>query len=474
MKINFRKHQIEGIDFLNGKLCGGLFYEMGLGKTLIMLEKHKRENIFPVLVVCPPSVVPVWEEEVMKFSYNFSTIKLIGTKHQRLERLELDRDMYIINYEGLRTIENVLYKKKFNTIILDESHRIKNLGSKQTQICLQLSHNIKNRFILTGTPVTKSPEDVWTQIQFLKPNHLGNFYAFKNIYVEYRKQRIRKRVKVGNEWTLKVIEIKVPVRFKNLSRKYMKKDSTIKPLDELIGELCLRKTKEECLDLPEKIYKQVPCGLSKEQEKKYFELKHFLKTEIKGNTLNAASATSIIQKLQQICQGFIYDKDRNPTYFKDIAKVKILKDILEDLENEKVVILTKYIADIQIILDNIKDKKILIYDGSPEQRKNMIKEFQETKEPVILLSNIEKIKEGVTLHASNNVIFYGNTYNYASRKQVEDRIHRLGQTKNCIYWDLYTQNSIEERVNTILKVKGKIADLITGDAMRLAMLEAMS
>lgn len=437
------------MEFLKDKRGAGLFYEMGLGKTVIMLEHIKRmKKPFPVLIVCPNSVVSVWAREVNKFQYPFSVTTLIGTVKERLEKLKKTSDIFIINYEGLRLIQLDLLQKNFKTIILDESHRAKERSSQQTSVCLRLSETAENKYILSGTPIAKSPEDLWAQIQFISAGYLGNFYAFRARYVDYKKIKIR--VPGG------IREIQKPVRFKNLQE-----------LEEKLRPIILRRTKKECLDLPEKIYRPVYVDLTKEQKNHYYTMKHSLITQINNNQLCASSASVLVQKLQQICQGFLYDEAGQSTNFPS-GKLNCFLDLLKDLTGEKVIVFTYYKNDIERLLSEIKDRKVFVFDGSSGKRAEIEAAFEACEEDAIFLSNVDRAKEGITLTSASNVVYYGNSWSHVTRKQSEDRAHRIGQTRTVVYHDLVVPNTVDELMHDSLKVKEVIADKITGDSIRIA------
>lgn len=450
-ELSLMKHQTEALDFIYGKDGAAIYFEMGLGKTLIILEQLRRigAEAFPALIICPLSAVSVWTRESEKFGYPFKFAELTGTYDRRERSLFEPADVYTVNYEGLRVINNLLPKRGFKTMILDEVHRCKDPGSQQTRIALELSRTVQRRYILTGTPVAKSPEDIWTQFQIIAPGVLGNYYAFRARYVEYKSQMIRVKGSLR--------EIRKPVRFKNS-----------KELAERIKPFSLRRTKAECLDLPPKIYKVIPCPMSPEQTKHYHALRVSLKTMLEEKQLCVPSITSQIQKMQQVCQGFIYGENKKAITFPS-GKLDMLKDILKDIVKDKTIIFTWYQADEIRLSDELsKEYRVLSYNGNPTERAALEKEFQESTEPCIFLAQIERAKESITLTAASHVIYYGNTYNYVSRVQSEDRAHRKGQTKSVIYYDLVCPHTVEENILHALKTKGTLANAVTQDSVRLA------
>lgn len=461
MDIEFLKHQSEALDFLAGKPAAMIGDEMGLGKTLVVLAHLKwlRDEMeflgdappFPTLVVCPLSAVSVWEREVIKFGYQFKVMNLTGPRMSRIKNLATPADIYIINFEGLRLIPNYLMQKGFRTLICDESHRLKERGAQQSKVARELSRSVPRRYLLSGTPVTKSPEDIWGQFNIIDPKILGDFFVFRARYIELKSMNIR----VGG--SLRTIH--KAIRFKNLPE-----------LKERIKPWFIRRTKEECLDLPEKIYKTIPCPMTPVQFKHYHSLKKSLATMLEDKQLKMNNAAALVQKLRQVCQGFLYDADQTATYF-DGSKLPILKDLLVDLSTEKVIVFTWFKADLFLLHTQLsKERRVILYEGTSQERAEKEKDFQEAQDFPIFLANIEVAKESITLTAASHVIYYSNTWNYASRKQSEDRAHRFGQKRSVIYYDLVCPSTIDESVAHVLQHKGKMADKILGDTMRLAMM----
>ncbi len=454
---NLMQHQSEAIEFLQGKQGAALFYEMGLGKTRIMLHalSEKTASNYPILVVCPLSAVSVWQKDSEKFNYGFKFAELVGSRQKRIDLLnETWPDIFVINYDGLRMIPNQLKAKGFKTIVFDESHRIKERASQQTRIALELCEKIPNRYIMSGTPVAKSPEDIWTQFQAIAPGLLGNYYAFRNRYIDYKSQKI---------WVHGALrEIRKPIRFKNL-----------KELEARTSPISLRRTKAECLDLPEKIYHVRNYNFSDEQRKHYLTLKTSLATIVDDKQFNVHTASALMQKLSQICQGFIYkDTNTGDASFFPSGKVSALKEILEDIPNENVIIFTWFKADIERLRKEIGETHdVLVYEGSSEERNGIATSFQMVGDKSkVFLANIEKAKEALTLTSASTVIYFGNSWSHASRVQSEDRAHRIGQTKNVNYFDILCKGAVDDYVYQVLKRKGKLADSVTGDSLRMAKL----
>lgn len=444
------KHQEEALDFLSRRDQAGIFYEMGMGKCLIMLEHFKRIKPQRILIICPNSITGVWLDEAFKWDSPFSAVILQGTKKKRLELLAEDADICIINYEGLRVMKDQLLAMNFDCVVCDESLRIKNHRSQQSKIAYELGKQATYRYILTGTPVSVSPMDIWMQINFLSFKTLGRLQCFKNNYC------VMKRFKFGSREVLK------PVGFKNMGQ-----------LQRELKTICLRKTKKECLDLPEKIYQTIPCHMTWEQKRKYESLKKKLKivVEEEGNAkeIRVKNAMSLFTKLHQVSQGFIFDAGHEPHYFKS-AKESALEDLLENLTNKKVIVWAWYRPDVARIIKVVEKmgRRALVLDGNSEERMGIINDFQNCEDAPVFVGQIAKAGEGITLTASSYAVYYGNSWSLGQRLQSEDRNHRIGTTEAVTYYDLVTPETIDNLLFQSLKKKRGFHEMITGDTLRIA------
>jgi SNF2 family DNA or RNA helicase len=451
------KHQAEALQTFwtlpSGPNAFGLFDEQGLGKTFTMLchlaKLCKTTPIFPVLIVCPKNVMPVWQKEILSFSKDLS-VMLTGPIKGRQKAWAAMRDkerFFIINYEGFRSID--FGDALPTTIICDESHRMKSIKSLVTTKFLKVRDSVPNKFILSGTPIGRSPEDIWPQAEFICPNSLGSIWAFRSRYIASREITLKSGKRV-----------KIPVGTKNMME-----------LNQKLSAFSIRRTKKDCLDLPEKIYQTAYAFMEGEQLKAYQALASSLKAQLQDKSIEMSNALVQLSKLRQILQGFLYTDTGTITFEKN-AKLLALFDLFEDLliSNKKIIIMSEFIEDIKI-LDNFlreytKEHKkegevwdVFIYGGEAQERKQIEDAFNRSNQ-AFLISTIGKIKEGVTLTTSSVIIYYANTYNYISRAQSEDRIHRIGQSKDCIYIDLVVSESIDEAVLSNLHGKRKMADAI--------------
>lgn len=457
--MDFMKHQLQGLEVLSRNNRFGIAYEMRLGKTLMMLEHlnrlYKKNFKHKTLVVVPLSGVPVWGQECKKHGYQFRVTELVGSASQRLKRLAEDADLYVINYEGLRILKKTLLTKGFTIFIADESHRLGDMKSQQTQAALEVSRSIPYRYTLTGTPYTNNPESIYSQTCILDSKAFGNYYYFKNNFINYKKRKVKGTFRVKGKIVNEMI-IQQPVGFKNIPQ-----------LQTILDQYWIRKTQAECLDLPERSYRLISCQLSPEQKKHYMGLKYTLTTLFDDDQFKVTHAGTLIQKLCQVCQGFIYDEEGYKSF--ESHKVKMLKDLLEDIGSQKIILFCWYTADLEILKRELCHLyNVIVFKGSSEERKMAVEKFQNSEEPQIFLAQTQTACEAIDLSAANHVIYFGQCYSHIIRQQSESRAINVSKKKNVMYYDLVVENTVDDIIYQSCKLKGEMADKVLGDSKRLA------
>ena len=416
-----------------------LLCEMGTGKTQAIINTFQVlktiDRAKKCLIVCPLSVVGTWISEIIANSdYQFAV--LTGTKKQRMKYLDYRAEFYIINYEGLATMIDyetnrsavIVHSnpfKDFDMVVLDESSKIKSHSAIRTRISLEAFKNIEFKYILTGTPVTQSPLDIFCQFWFLNPLILRNknYYSFRNTYAimgGYGKYQI--------------------VAYKNLPE-----------LKALIAGHSTQLKKEDCLDLPEKIYEVRRMDMSKDMITQYGEMTRDLITQISEDEFITASIvlTKII-RLQQILSGVYLPRKEN-------IKLNALMEIIEDT-GENIIVWCRFresMREIEKELNKVKIKYSILH-GDIKDRDKQIELFQK-KETRIFLGQINTGGMGITLTAGTIMVYFENTYSLEDRLQSEARAHRIGQRFNVTYIDLLYNHSMEEIVMTAIKNKQDIA-----------------
>ena len=410
--LQLARHQEIALSHMRINDSYALFMEQGTGKTvpalvriLELLESDQVEN---ALVIAPKSTLGSWERDIELFEPD--------------EQEVLNTKLTLINYAKVwRYDKNGYneYDKKWDVIVLDESHFIKNRTSKRAKFILELSVDAKYRYILTGTPIGNGQlENIWSQYAFLKP------------YVS------RKRVHSEIFGTYTEFQNKYCI----LNRYYKPQAYiNVNELQDIIATHSYRVLKEDCLDLPDKLPDEL-VKVDQVERAKYKEMAEH-STVLKYEIL-ADNPLSKMLRLRQIASGFITDEDKNTHELKS-EKLSILAELLESL-GKKTVIYAEFkysIKRISQLLDKMKIKYVVL-DGDQKDKK-IWRKFQSDDSIQVIVCQYQSGSTGIDLFASDTIIYYEPTIRSTILEQSRDRIHRRGQGKKCSYIHLLTKGTVE-------------------------------
>lgn len=461
-------HQKVSFNFARALDCAALFLEQGLGKAKIGIDlatwRFRQGQIERVLVLCPNSVLGQWIEEIRKHGHDDfrKSLLLLGSTTQRVKLLETmspDVRWILLNYDGLKGLQEYLNKRQakkpqlFGMMMLDESSKIKHAQTQRSKIAWKMGQTVKYRNILSGTPITQSAEDVFSQYRFLKPTVFGPYAtAFRAQYL-------------------------VMGGFEN--RQIMGYRNMEDFLAKVYG-VAIRFTKDKCLDLPPKVYEVRTVRLDDDASKQYRQLEKDCILEIKGQIMVTPLLLTKIMKLSQLTGGFIYNTDdegkKTETHMlAKNPKLEAVDDILDEVLPAKVIIWTRFMQEIICVESLLKKRKLnyRIIQGSvsAEDRAKAVKDFQEDPTVSVFIGQVSTAGFGITLTAASVVIYYANTYALEDRLQSEDRCHRIGQTKSVTYIDLLAETSkggktVDHDVLKIIKGKAAFATEISDALIR--------
>jgi len=449
-----------------------LFMEMGTGKSKVLVDNiailYDTAAIRGALIVAPKGVYKNWydiEIPVHLPDHVKHSKVLWEPTSSKKKQLELDTlfdkkkelKVLIMNVEAFSTPKGLQFAKKYLSLFngralfgIDESTTIKNPTAKRTKSILQLGNLATYRRILTGSPVTKSPLDLYTQCMFLDKKHLGleSYYSYRARYAHMVKRNFGGR-------QVQIID-------------------SYRRLDELAGKLdhfSYRVLKEDCLDLPPKIFTTRIVELSTEQKEQYVMMKKAAIAEHKGKLMSSATALTTLLRLHQITCGTFKADDGTVTPIKN-NRITALMDCLAEIEG-KAIIWATYREDLKNIVTALKktygEASTVEYHGGVDAtlRQDNIAQFQDVKGPTrFFVGNAQTGGYGITLTAANTVIYYSNNYDLEKRLQSEDRAHRIGQTGSVTYVDLVAEKTIDERIIKSLKDKIGIANEIMGEDIK--------
>jgi len=328
---------------------------------------------------------------------------------------------------------------------VDESSRIKRPGAQRTKVITKLSNLCKYRRIMTGTPVTKGPEDIYSQFKFLDPQILGydSFYSFKARYC-----------------IMGGFENKQIVAYQNVDE-----------LTKNIEGHSFRVLKKDCLDLPDKIYQRYPVELSEKQRKLYDQMRKTYIAELEGEQIDAPATITRLLRLQQIvCGWFPTETEVKPIEDKN-PRLNALLEILSDIDS-KVIIWARFKADLKAI-EHALGSLAVAYHGevSNDARADAVERFQNDPKIRYFVGQPQSGGIGLTLTAADYAVYYSNSFDLETRLQSEDRCHRIGTKNNVTYIDLEAPKTVDTKIIKALRSKKNLADVITKDPISLFLMD---
>jgi len=462
-------HQLTALEKSANKESYAYFMEMGTGKTKVLIDNmamlYDKGKIDGALIVAPKGVIGTWHNQEIPTHLpdhieNVSVLwqaNITKGQQEKLNELLKSSDklhILIMNVEAFSTSKGTDFAASFlrthNTIMaIDESTTIKNAVAKRTKNILKLSPLSKYRRIMTGSPITKNPLDLYSQCEFLSPWLLdfASYYAFRNRYAEMKTIHAQGR------------SIQVVNFFKNIPE-----------LSEKLKNFSYRVLKEDCLDLPDKIYVKRNVILTEEQSKLYKQMKTMALAILNGKQTTTVTVLTQLMRLHQITCGHFTADDGSTQNIKS-NRITELMNVLEEVEG-KAIIWANYQKDMHEIKKTIEKEygegSVVDYYGltPQEDRQPNIKKFQENPECRFFIGTPQTGGYGITLTQANTVVYYSNGYDLEKRLQSEDRAHRIGQKKSVTYVDLISEQTVDEKIVKALRKKINIASEVLGEELR--------
>ena len=464
------EHQLKALGACYNKENFALFMEMGTGKSKVLVDNiamlYDKGKINAALVIAPKGVYRNWERQEIPVHmpehvvYQIVTWSPSNTKKQQQENAKLFKHgeelvIFLMNIEAFSTKKGLVIAEKFllshsALMAIDESTTIKSPTASRTKSVLNLRRYAKYRRILTGSPVTKSPLDLYTQCYFLDPLYLdfSSYYTFRNRYALMVERR-------SGGHTYKLVT------------GYTRLDE----LNNKLDKFSYRVLKEDCLDLPDKVYMKRNVPLTPEQIKAYESMKKNAIAVLQNSQTTAASALAQMVRLHQITCGHLMTDAGEVKYLKN-NRVNELLNILEEIDG-KVIIWAIYRHDIKeitkLIGERYGEQSVESYFGdTPDsERQNIVTRFQDRNDDLrFFVGNPKTGGYGLTLTASHTVVYYSNSYDLETRLQSEDRAHRISQTKKVTYIDLLSEGTVDEFIVKNLRNKINLANKVLGEDLK--------
>ena len=473
MNYKFKKkpyaHQLTALEKSWNKETYAYFMEMGTGKTKVLIDNlamlYDKGKVDGALIVAPKGVVGTWHNQELPAHLpnhieNVTVLWQANINKKQQDKLDQlfktghELHLLIMNVEAFSTSKGLKFAQKFlrshkSLMAIDESTTIKNPKAKRTKNILSLSKLAKYRRIMTGSPVTKNPLDLYTQCEFLDPFHLNfsSYYAFRNRYAEMKTMHVSGR------------SIQIVGGFRHLDE-----------LADSLKPFSYRVLKEDCLDLPDKIYMKREIQLTKEQDELYQQMRKEALATLNGKTVTTMTALTQLMRLHQITCGHFSADDGSVQEIKNNRLAELL-DVLEEIEG-KAIIWAHYQHDVMNIYKLLQDKygpgSVVHYYGKTllEQRDYAIKNFKTNDKVRFFVGTPATGGYGITLVQANTVIYYSNGYDLEKRMQSEDRAHRIGQKKKVTYVDIIAEDTVDKKIVKSLRKKINIASKVMGEELK--------
>jgi SNF2 family DNA or RNA helicase len=444
-----------------------LFADMGTGKSFMLINNvamlYDKGKLNGFLIVAPKGVYRNWfdteipkhlpEHVVYRMAiWNPSPRKAEQKAMDELFTVTEDLKILVMNVEAFSTAKGTAYAKRFLLVhnammAIDESTTIKTHTSARSKNTEKVGRGARFRRILTGSPVTKSPMDLYQQCAFLSDGclNVSSFYVFQARYC------------VTVERQLNTHSFKQVVGYRRLDE-----------LKEKLDRFAYRVKKEECLDLPDKLYIKREVDLTPEQSKHYNEMKAYAMAQIDGGLVSTVNALTQLMRLHQIVCGHVKLDDGTVIDLPNKRMDELLA-VVEETDG-KLIIWANYRHDIEAIKLALSKEygmnSVGMYYGDTDMddRKRVLEEFQNPdSEMRFFVGNPSTGGYGLTLTAAHTMVYYSNSFDLEKRLQSEDRAHRIGQTKNVTYIDLIAVGTVDEKIVKALRSKIDIATQVLGE-----------
>jgi len=477
VKYNFKlkpfDHQLDALRNGVHRKEYGYFMEMGTGKSKVLIDNlgmlFLDGQINFALVLAPKGVYRNWVAkeipEHMSDDIPHRVIRWVASANKKqTEEMRSVKDnfagltIFVMNVESFSTKKGQTAGEwmartfgNYGLIAIDESTTIKNHKAKRTKALLKIASQFKYRRLLTGSPITKSPLDIYSQTEFLRPGLMGHesFYTFQGRYA------VLQRRSMGAKSFQQI------VGYKNLDE-----------LTEKIDTFSYRVLKKDCLDLPDKVYTARYVTLTDEQFRMYSLLQQQAMLLFEdGEIVSAPAVITQMLRIQQVLSGHLKTDDGEMKYFPS-RRMDALKEILEEHDG-KVIIWSRFRYDIiqitQMLNKEFGEGSAAAYygDTTDDERQAIVEQFQIPGSRLrFFVGNPATAGYGLTLTEADLVIYYANDFNLETRIQSEDRAHRIGQKNNVTYIDLVSEGTIDEKIVEALRNKIDIGARVLGEEAR--------
>lgn len=405
--------------------------EQGTGKTgsVIWAADYlmRQGRIKRVLVICPLSIMDsAWRADLFKFAMHRTVDIAHGSADKRRAVIRNHTDFTIINYDGVEVVADDIARGGYDLIVVDEANAYKNPTTRRWKVLNSLVKQDTWLWMLTGTPAAQSPVDAYGLAKLVNPTGVPRYLTTFREMVMHKVTQYR----------------------------WIPKENATSIVFEAL-QPAIRYTKDECLDLPEMIYVKRRVELTRQQNKYYELLKSRMIMEADGEAITSVNAAVNMSKLLQISCGAVYSDTGETIEFDIKNRYNVLKEVIDE-SSQKVLVFVPFKNTIRILTQKLNEDgiptEIIQGDVSVNQRTDIFKRFQETRNPRVLVIQPQAASHGVTLTAANTVVWWGPTSSLETYAQANARVHRPGQKHPCTVVQL-AGSGIEKHVYSLLDSK---------------------
>ncbi len=427
------EHQKEAIQKLAENKRFILADDMGLGKTTSTIIAALETGAKKILIICPATLKINWKREIE--NYSKKSVFIAEGKN-----FETNHDFVIINYDIIKNFhdskkkgESKILEGKFDLVIVDEAHYIKNAQAQRTKLINDIVKDIERVWLLTGTPMTSRPIDYFNLLSLVDSPVAKNWMAYVVRYCAGYQFKVGPR-KVWNVMGA----------------------SNLEELRDRTTNTILRRLKEDVLDLPEKIITPIYLRLkSKEYENlmgEYYEWYRSKPDESNSLTVQFTKLTKVRQVIANE---------------KTLQTIELAENIIE--QGKKVIIFCNFTESLDAIVQHFGKSAVKVNGSmSKVERQNSVDRFQEDEKVKVFVGNIKAAGVGITLTAAEAVIMNDLSFLPSDHSQAEDRAYRIGQKNNVlVYYPLF-ENTIEGLIYDILMAKKQVIATVMGDNVNSA------
>ena len=456
-------YQLEAVNAVKDLAYAAIFHEQGLGKTKVAIDlivywlSHRLLDT--ALIVVKKGLLDNWQRELASHSQLIPRV-LTNNRGGNFYVFNSPARVMLAHYEAVRAEKERMHlflKTRNVGVILDESTKIKNPNAAVTRTFLDLAPLFTRRVIMSGTPVSNRPHDVWSQIKFL-----DNGASLGDDSREFKRSVNLSNDLAGVESRQKALEIQLQRIF------------------HAISGFAVRETKASAeINLPEKVVHSVVTEWEPRQQELYRQIRESLRAIIfQDGQLMADESDVVLKRLLRLVQVTSNPNLIDASYKVEPGKLETLLDLISSIvrNGEKCIVWTSFVDNVEWLARILRRHNPQLVHGmlSTREQTDAIRNFLNDRSAKVFIATPGSAKEGLTLTVANHVIFYDRLFSLDDYLQAQDRIHRISQDRVCHVYNLIMRDSIDEWIEALLHSKRVAAQLAQGDIDRETYQKEMS